>query len=448
MSSTKKRCLALMATLSLALTAACAPNTGGGGNNNDDDGDGPIDLRFWTNLNVEAQASVIQAQANQCAADMDRDVSISFEAIPFDSMYTRLATAFRAGQGPDIMNTLEGAVSFTQEAGYLVPVDHIVDQHGRDDFLPAYLAAVQKDGSTWGVTDWALHQEVWYRTDLFEEAGLDIPTTWEELYAAAETLDEGPGGIRGFAVPLGSAMVAAQTYYQFLYANNVFTFDPDTGEYAFDDDMDSLIESTEFMLDLYSNFSPAESRTWAWSDFRNAFVEGNIAMVNDFGAIVGIAMEQNPDILENISAFPMPPVTADDVSGGMLGGGYYYMLGKTNESRQAVASEIVLCMMQPDLAAERVNTRPVFAIPGTHSAAESEVFLSNPVVQQFSDEIEMIREQISYRYGMEAGLNQLTGQIEAMSFFGDILQAAAGGSTSVEDAVAEINAELRRLSDN
>lgn len=410
--------------------------------------EGPTELLFWTNLNVDAQAKVIQAQAESCAAAMDGDVTVKFEAIPFDQMYTRLATAFRSGNGPDIMNTLEGAVAFSEDAGYLVPVDDVVDAHGRDDFLPSYLAAVQKDDKTWGVPDWALHQEVWYRTDLFEANNIEIPKTWDELKAAAEKLNSPDEGTFGFAVPMGSAMVGPQTYYQFLYANNVFTFDPETGEYAFDADPAAAEEATEYMIDLYSAASPPESRTWGWPDFRNGFVEGKVAMTNDFGAVVGIAQEQNPEMLEKISAFPMPAKNEGDTTGGMLGGGYYYMVGKTGAEREALSGKLIECMMEPDAAAERANTRPVFAIPATNSAAESQVYNSNETVQQFADEIAMIREQTAYRYGMEAGLNPLAGQIEATTFIGDALQAAAAGTITPAEATLQINEELRRLSGN
>ncbi|MBX3195402.1 MAG: sugar ABC transporter substrate-binding protein [Microbacteriaceae bacterium] len=425
---------AVAAVACVAAVSACSPAA---------DDSGPITLRFWTNLNVAAQASVIQAQATACTVGMD-NVSLEFEAIPFGDMYTKLATAFRSGEGPDIMNTNEGAVSFAQDADYLVPVDDIIDAHGRDDFLPSYLGAVQKDGKTWGVPDWALHQEVWYRTDLFEEAGIEVPTTWDELLAAAEAVDQGEGGIRGFAVPMSSVQVAPQTLYQFLYANHVYTFDPKTGDYAFDADLAATTESVQFMLDLYRAASPAESRTWAWNDFRNAFAEGKLAMTNDFGAVVGLIQSNNPDLLDKVSAFPMPTPDGSE-SGGMLGGGYYYMLGKTGDARQAAASKLVACMLDPELAAGRANTRPVFAIPAMISAAETSTYTTNPTVQQFADEIAMIREQQSYRYGMEAGLNPLAGQIEATTFIGDALQAAAVGDITTEEAVEQINSELKRL---
>ncbi len=92
-------------------------------------------------------------------------------------------------------------------------------------------------------------------------------------------------------------------------------------------------------------------------------------------------------------------------------------------------------MLDAELAAGRANTRPVFAIPAMVSAAETDTYKNNPLVQAFADEIAMIREQSSYRYGMEGGLNGLSGQIEATTFIGDALQAAAVGDITVEEAV-------------
>jgi ABC-type glycerol-3-phosphate transport system substrate-binding protein len=438
---------AATAAVTLTVVAACAPPSPGDAGGKPDDG-GPITLTMWTNLTVEAQAEVIRSQAEGCAAEQ-QGVSVSFEAVPFDSMYPKMVTAFRSGNGPDIMNTIEGGVAAAQAGGYIVPVDDVIDQHGRDDFIRSFLHAVRRDDQTWAVPDWALHQEVWYRKDLFAAKGVSPPKTWDELLAAAEALDDPAGGVRGFAVPMGVALVAPQTYYQFLYASGVHTFDPETGEYAFDRDRQQAVAATQFMLDLYHAASPPEARTWTWTDFRTAFVQGNVAMTLDFGAVVGQAAEQNPGMLDKMGVFQLPGPTAD-AQRGAVGGGYFYMVGKSNERREQAAKTLVGCLMRADTAATRVNTRPVFALPATNSAAESPTYTGDPTVRRFAAEIQLIRDTTLprwYRYGMEAGLNQLTGQIEATTFIGDELQSAAAGKITAEQAFDSINAELKRLAD-
>ena len=48
-----------------------------------------------------------------------------------------------------------------------------------------------------------------------------------------------------------------------------------------------------------------------------------------------------------------------------------------------------------------------------------------------------------YRYGMEAGLNPITGQIEATTFIGDAIQNAALDNITAEQAVQQIDEQLQ-----
>src|SRR5499427_5559932 len=212
-----------------------------------------VDLTFWTNLTTAAQANVIQKQINECLPQQP-GVTVKFETVPFGAMYTRLITALRKDEAPNIMNTIEGAVGFMQAKNGLVPVTDVVDKLDRKDFIASYLNAVAKDGQVWGLPDWALHQEVWYRKDLFEKAGLAVPKSWDELLKAATALNSAAGSnpqVYGFAVPMGRALVAPQTYFQILYAAGGTIFDPKTGEYVFGDQKALATKALQFMIDLY-----------------------------------------------------------------------------------------------------------------------------------------------------------------------------------------------------
>ena len=49
------------------------------------------------------------------------------------------------------------------------------------------------------------------------------------------------------------------------------------------------------MIDLYKAASPPASIEWSWAEYRTAFVKGQVAMTNEWGAVVQMAAEQNPD---------------------------------------------------------------------------------------------------------------------------------------------------------
>lgn len=411
-----------------------------------------VDLTFWTQLTTQSQTDVIRAQVDECLVEMP-GVTVEFEAVTLDTLYSRLLTALQRGDVPDIMNTTEGVVAFMESREALLPVTQIIDGIGRDDFRQSNLRAVSQDGEIWAIPDWALHQEVWYRQDLFEEAGLAIPRSWADLLAAAQALNEdtnGDGTIDrfGIAVPMARVQVAAQTFFQIFYSAGGTIFDPETGEYVFGNQRELAIESLQFMVDLFEAASPPASVEWSYNDFRTGLVNDLVAMTNEWGAVVLIAAEQNPDMLANMSVFPFPGPSADEPPVAALAGGYYYLMSRTDPEREAASTELLQCMFTPDRLAARTNSRPIFAIPATQSAFDSEVYTSNEYVQMFRPELETIFNDVMgnwYRYGSEAGMNPLTGQIEATSFVGDAIQNAALGRITVEAAIDEMDAQFREL---
>ncbi|VTU13261.1 putative arabinose-binding protein precursor [Variovorax sp. PBL-E5] len=408
------------------------------------------ELSFWTNLTTAAQANVIQKQVNDCTAATP-NVKVHFETVPFSSMYTRLVTALRKGDPPNVMNTLEGAVAFLQAKNGIVPVTDVVNGLGQDDFIPAYLHAASKGGQIWGVPDWALHQEVWYRKDLFAQAGLKPPKSWPELLQAAKALNreakDGKPATYGFAVPMSSALVGPQTYFQIFYSAGGTVFDPKTGAYVFDKQKDIAVKSLQFLVDLYKAASPPSSVEWSWNEYRTAYVKGQVAMTNEWGAVVQMAVEQNPDMLKQMSVFPFPGPSADKKPAAALNGGYYYVVGNSTPAKVAASKELLKCLYKVDRVVERANTRPIFAVPSTKSAFNSAGYQSNEMVKRFKPEMDTIFNDVMqnwYRYGMEAGLNPLAGQIEATTFIGDALQNAALGKITVEKAVDQMNDQLKQ----
>ena len=402
-----------------------------------------VELTVWSNITVKAQADVISRHVSDCLAGMP-GVTAKFDTVAFDVMYPRLITALEQGKLPNIMNTSEGATAFLQAKGGLVPMDDVIDALGRKDFIESYLHAMSRDKKTWALPDWALHQEVWYRTDLFKERGLSVPRSWDELLQAAKALTQ--GDVYGFAVPMGRVQVAAQTYFQILYSAHAYVFDPQTGTYAFGRQKDTAVKALQFMVDLYKAASPPASIDWQWAGYRTAFVKGQVAMTNEWGAVVGQAVEQNPGILDKMGVFPFPSPDANREPGGVQGSGYYYIVGKAPAAEVAASKRVLRCMFEPRKVAERANTRPIFAVPATRSAFNSKTYQDHELVRQFKPQLELISTKIMprwYRYGMEAGLNPLNAQIEATTFVADAIQNVALGRWTAVQAVDHIDQQLR-----
>lgn len=404
-------------------------------------------LVIWTNLTAESQTKVLQEQFDAVAKEMG--VEIEMVTVAFGDMYTKLAAAMESGDTPDIMHTTEGGSAYLYAQDLLAEMDDVIDAIGRDDFVESYLRSITDDGVAWGVPDWALHTSVWYRKDLFAEKGIEVPTNWEELTAAAEALNidennDGNTDIYGFAVPMAAVQLAAQSYYEFLFTDGVYTFDPATGEYNFGSEKEHATEVLDYMIDLYKKASPPSSTEWSWSENRNALVEGSVAMVLDMGAVIGLAQTNNPDMVENLGCFDLPGKDGDKQAS--FGGGYYFVASNQgSDAKIALAKEFITKLYTPERAAQRALSRPMFAYPSVYSAFD--IYKADPSVAQFQDEIDNIFDAFEnntwYRYGMEAGLSQMASQIEATTFFGEAIQAVALDMQTSAEAVDYIDAQLQ-----
>jgi ABC-type glycerol-3-phosphate transport system substrate-binding protein len=412
-----------------------------------DEGVAPKKLVIWTNLTAEAQTKVLAKQFKEVGDELG--VEVEMEPVPFKDMYTKLATAVESGNVPDIMHTNFAGAAYLYSQDMIADMDDVIDAVGRNDFIPTYLRILNVDGKTWGVPDWAMHTSVWYRKDLFEEKGLDIPKDWKEFEAVAQelTLDQNKDGkteIYGFAVPMNPVQVAPQTYYEFLYSAGVTTFDPATGEYTFGKQKEKAAEVLDTLVDLYKKASPPSSTEWSWNEYRNALVEGTVAMTLDMGAVIGLATSNNPDMVGKLGRFDFPG--QNGTKPASFGSGYTFVVSNQGSiAKVKLEKEFIKRLYTPERAAERALSRPMFAFPSLYSALK--IYKQDPSVAMFQDEITTITDAFEhsnwYWYGMEYGLSQMSSQIEATTFFGEAMQNVALGQWSSKEAVDYIDENLQ-----
>lgn len=398
---------------------------------------------IWNNNTNENQLKALEAQMNELAGEMGFEFEMV--AISFNEMYTKLATAIDAGEAPDIMNTNFAGCAYLYESGMLTDLTDVVDTIGKDKFVASYIRNLTTEGSVWGIPDWCMHTSVWYRKDLFAEKGLEIPTTWEEFKACAEALciDEDNDGnidVYGFPVPMDAVQVAPQTYYEMLYSAGVTTVDPATGEYVFGSQLDLAEQTMDYMIELYKLASPPAATAWSWGDYRNALVEGTVAMTLDMGAVIGNAQANNPEMVEKLGCFDFPGI--DGNKAASFGSGYAFVAGNTgSDEKIALVKEVLTKLYTPERAAERALARPMFAFPAMYEALD--IYKADERVALFTTEIETIVDAFEnnnwYWYGMEHEFSGLCSQIESTTFFGEAMQSVALGTMTSREAVEYID---------
>ncbi|GAB3260590.1 ABC transporter substrate-binding protein [Kineosporia babensis] len=154
----------------------------------------------------------------------------SLQRIQWNNFTTTFSSALASKTGPAV-STGGGFQAFQfAEEGYIATADNLVkkwDAEGfTQDFLPGTLEAMKTDAGYVAVP-WQTDMRVWwYRKSAFEDAGVDVPKTWDELVTAGKALKS--KGYVGFGVGAGAGNnLGAHTMVLMMINNGGGLFTPD-----------------------------------------------------------------------------------------------------------------------------------------------------------------------------------------------------------------------------
>jgi raffinose/stachyose/melibiose transport system substrate-binding protein len=181
---TRKAALAALALTTAAGLAGCGGGAEPGGGSGGDGGGG------------QASAWVITGGTNEMVAENISsfdDGAISVEQFANDAFKEKIRTAVGSGEAPTLIHNWTGGTLVDY-----VENDSVIDLgDSTPDLIDRVLPSVAQNGEVDGGQYAVPYSEVqpvvlYYNTDLFEQAGVEVPQTWDDLLAAVETFkDEG-----------------------------------------------------------------------------------------------------------------------------------------------------------------------------------------------------------------------------------------------------------------
>ena len=151
------------------------------------------------------------------------------------------------------------------------------------------------------VMDWEV---IYYRKDLFQKAGVKVPTNFTELEAAARKLNS--DAVAGIASRgKGAAAVTQLSSYVYNYGGLYL----DKGVAVFDSK--PAVDAIRFYGKLLSNYGPKGVTAMSWENILPLFQAGKIAMWTDtavfYGQVVDPAKTQVAAANVGIANFPAGP---------------------------------------------------------------------------------------------------------------------------------------------
>jgi arabinogalactan oligomer/maltooligosaccharide transport system substrate-binding protein len=256
---------ALVASLALAATAC-------GGDSDSGEADGPVTITWWDTSNATNEAPTYKALAKDFEK-ANPGIKVKYVNVPFDQAQNKFDTAAGASGAPDILRSEVGWTPAFAKKSYLLPLDGTEALADRDKFQPSLIAQAKYEGKTYGVPLVTDTLALVYNKALFEEAGVEAPTTWAELRSAAATIEK-KTGVDGY---WGST----QAYYaqSFLYGEGTDTVDADAKKITVRSA--AAVKGYETWQGLFNGkgLHKADTTVDAYAHIQEAFVSGKVASI-------------------------------------------------------------------------------------------------------------------------------------------------------------------------
>lgn len=257
------------------------------------------------------------------------DIAVEYRSTPWANWYQTFTTAIGAGTAPDVSTgAAYQSVQFLDQ-GAVAPVDDLIatlDESGAGaDFLRGTVDRLRYDDQQVALP-WAIDIRIlYYRKDLFEQAGVEPPTTWEEFAAAAEAVTTGDDQY-GYVVG-GGENGGVHNILAFTLNNGGGLFTPDGAVNLMDD---RNVEALRFLSDLAKagSIHPA-SAGYSGDDTLKAFSQGSAAMILSNPGLEG----RLPEIADQIGI--LSPLTAPHGDKGTVSWVNNLMLYEQSEHKDA-----------------------------------------------------------------------------------------------------------------
>ncbi|MHA1565703.1 MAG: ABC transporter substrate-binding protein [Alphaproteobacteria bacterium] len=235
------------------------------------------------------------------------DIELEWVTLEENLLRQRVTTdiATKGGQF-DIMTIGTYEVPIWAKQGWLVPLEFDA-AYDVDDILPAIRGGLSVDGSLFAAPFYGESSMVMYRTDLFEQAGLDMPDapSWDFVADAARKITDKDNGIFGICLR-GKAGWGENMAFLTATANSFGArwFDEDWNPQF---DQQAWADTLIFYLDLMKDAGPPGASSNGFNENLALFQSGKCGMWIDATVAASFVTNPNDSTVADKVGFALAP---------------------------------------------------------------------------------------------------------------------------------------------
>ena len=370
----KKIIAMLLAVMMVLAMAACAPADKDASGESKDPGTQNTEAQggeetqaseveiwyYWETVKHQEALNYLIEKYNESQSD----VKVTAKYVPFADFKKQLSIGATADELPDIV-----IIDSPDHASYAT-MGIFADLTGRFDTSTYYdgpVASCTIDGKLYGIPADVNCLGLYYNEDMLKEAGVEVPTTWDELKAAA--------------VALTKDNVTGLAFCSLPNEEGTFNFAPwlwSTGATSYDINNENGIRALTFVKDLVdSGAMSKECINWTQGDVMNQFISGNVAMMINGPWQIPTMRAEAPDLNWDVTLIPK-----DSQYASVIGGENFAVIAGGNEDEALAFLEYLTQNEQIEyLMVAMWNIAPDKAIA-------DQQFTDDPVMQKFAEQME------------------------------------------------------------
>ncbi|CTQ34627.1 ABC transporter substrate-binding protein [Jannaschia rubra] len=372
------------------------------------------------------------------------DIALEWVTLEENVLRQRVTTDIATGGGQyDVMTIGTYEVPIWAKQGWLVSLSDLPEEWDADDLLPAVAEGLTVDGELYAAPFYGESSMVMYRTDLMEEAGLEMPEepTWEFIREAAAAMTDRDAEIYGICAR-GKAGWGENTAFLTAMANSF-------GAKWFDEDWNAQFDqqpwkdTLEFYVGMMNESGPPGASGNGFNENLALFQQGKCGMWID--ATVAASFVTNPDdsVVADKVGFALAPDTGLGKRGNWL---WAWSLGIPAGTDAEEAAKKFVAWATSKEYTEMVAEAEGWANvpPGTRTSLyENEEYAQVPFAEmtlrsiQSADPTNPTVDPVPYTGIQFVAIPEFQGIGTAV---GQQFSAALAGTTSIDDALANAQA--------
>lgn len=252
-----------------------------------------VALRFWMQADPALEAAMDELLQGYMKANPN--VTVQRDAFPFNEYHQRVATAFAAGEPPDVFWMDVRTAAFAAQGSLLVLEKYLTPQNKADILESGLLEPVWK-GHIYGVPMHELTEGLYVNQTMFMQAGIKIPQrldeawTWNDFVSVATRLTKRTGDrtdVWGFGV---QRHLSDWPILPVIVQNNGAVLSPDLKKATGFLNGPATVEALEWYQDLF-----VRHKVIAFDPIPDGFPAGKIAIFQAPSTYRAILDRRYPD---------------------------------------------------------------------------------------------------------------------------------------------------------